>query len=229
MTKTTLRTKKGRRPNRTRRGMQAKGGAVGAYAADAWSLAKRTAIGLNEIRKFINIETKFLDSNNNDTANQAGTVSYLSGMAQGTDLNNRVGDSIRIQSIWLAGTCSVVTNNSSLRVLIVKDNENGGAAPAGSDILQNAGGAGAAVAAYNYINKDRFTIIFDELLVLNTVSPPTDVLKFESSHNFHIKYRGTGATAASAAEGSLWMATFTDLAATQPTLRYTCRITYTDD
>ncbi len=227
MGKTNLHTKN--KKNRKTRMSRNKGNAVATYANDAWSLAKRTAIGLNEIRKFINIETKFLDSNNNDTANQAGTVSYLSGISQGTDLNNRVGDSIRIQSIWFAGTCAVVTNNSSLRVIIVKDNENGGAAPVGSDVLQNAGGAGAAVAAYNYINKDRFTVIYDELLALNTVSPPTDVLKYESSINFHIKYRGTGATAASAAEGSLWMLTFTDLAATQPTLRYTCRITFTDD
>lgn len=230
MTKTTLHQKrKKNNPRASQRGRRGKGDAVATYASDAWSLAKRTAIGLNEIRKFINIETKFVDVNGNDTSAQAGTVTYLNPIAQGTNLSDRIADSIRVQGLWFAAAAAVNTNNSSLRIIIVKDNENGGAAPAGSDILQNAGGAGAALSAYNYINRDRFTIVFDELMVLNTVSPPTDCLKYESSLNFHIKFRGTGATAASAAEGSLWLVTLTDLAATQPTLRYTMRVLYTDD
>jgi len=70
-------------------------GAVGEYFEDAWSLAKRTATGLNEIRKLINIEEKNLETLVSATAfDTNGTVYSISTVAQGTDYTQRVGDSI---------------------------------------------------------------------------------------------------------------------------------------
>jgi len=69
--------------------------AVGKYFGDAWSLAKRTATGLNEIRKLINVEEKVIQTDNaSATFNTTGTVYSLSTVVQGTDYDERVGNSI---------------------------------------------------------------------------------------------------------------------------------------
>jgi len=223
-----------KRPNKKRRNRRPpinRGGEVGKFASDAWSLARRTAVGLNEIRKLINVENKFFDLNANLTATQAGAVQYLSGIVQGVDLSQRIGDSIRIQRIIVRGTSYVgVTSPTSLRFIIFRDMENGGAAPAGSDIMANAGGAGAAVSEFNYINSQkRFVIVYDELSTLDALSNLTSIESYEHSGLGHVNYRDTTAAVTGAAEGSLWAIALTDAGANQPTIRFSCRIIYTDD
>ena len=212
----------------TRRRGRKKVDPVGQYASDAWSLAKRTAYGLNEIRKLINIEQKFVDTTVTNNTSRAGGINYLSGIAQGTDLSNRVGDSIKVQRFSINGYISGAAN-AVVRILIVRDRENSGSDPVGSDILQNASVAATPFSYVNYINKDRFTILYDSTYTINTVAIPGTLFEYTVSDLGHIKYRGTTSASASAAEGSLYLATFTDLAATQPTVVFTSRIEYTDD
>ena len=86
----------GQRRSRRRNG----GDSVGRYFGDAWSLAKRTAYGLNEIRKLINVEEKELVTTVTATAiNNTGVVSPISRIAQGTDYTQRIGNSIKMQRI----------------------------------------------------------------------------------------------------------------------------------
>lgn len=223
------RSSRGRRSGRRNRPKNSST-AAGRYVSDAWSLAKRTATGLNEIRKLINIEHKFFDLNSNLTSTQAGTVQYLTGIAQGVDLSNRVGDSIKIQTLEFNATCYMgVTTPASCRIIIVRDLENGGAAIAGSDVLANVGGAGAATSLFNYINAEkRFAIIFDELISLDT-SNSTQTLHMKMSHGGHIFFRDTTAAVTNGAEGVLYLLVTTDVAATGPTVRSSFRVTYTDD
>jgi len=204
--------------------------AVGRYASDAYSLAKRTAVGLNAIRKLINIETKVFDVNTTWVANQAGTFQCMSLVGQGTDLSNRVGDSIRLQSIEMHAVASVgVTSPASLRLIMFRDLENTGNTPVGTDLVAQAGNAFAASCHYNYINRQaRFVPLFDELMVLDATNT-SQVYKYRATHNGHIRFRDTTTAVAAQAEGSLWVAIFTDAAATTPTLRTSVRITYTDD
>jgi len=186
---------------------------------------------LNAIRKLINIEEKYLDTNANVTATQAGAVQYLSGLVQGLDQVNRIGDSLRIQRLDFTGVCTVgVATQASIRILIVRDMENQGAAISGADLLSNAGGAGAAVSLYNYINMhERFSIIYDELVTLDPLSNINTPLRFTTTHKGHIRYRDTSAAVTGAAEGSLWFMALTDVAATGPACRFSFRLTFTDD
>lgn len=205
--------------------------AVGRYTEDAISLARRTAQGLNEIRKMINTEKKYLDTPASGNCTQAGTVVSVNLIAQGMDLNNRVGDSVKIQDMKLFFTLAVGAANSNVRVVLFRDLENQGTLPLGSDIFSDAGGAGAAVSQYNFVNTQapRFSILYDELYSLNILQEVSATGVYQASHRGHIRFRGTTGATASLAEGSLFLVFFTDVAATLPTYRFNFRLEYTDD
>jgi hypothetical protein len=191
-------------------------------------LAKRTAYGLNEIRKLINIETKISESTGSAAIDTTSTTSTLSSIAQGLDYTNRIGDSIKLQKIefkvrWTVGT-GVAT---FCRVLLVRDLDGYGTKPTMSLVLNTL----SVLSPENYLNKDRFSILYDELECLNQVSTPNSVTTFDMAHEGHIKYLGTTAADASNGKGSLYLMFLTNEAAgaAAPTITYHSRIYYTDD
>lgn len=200
---------------------------MGKYASDAWSLAKRTAYGLNEIRKLINIETKIAEATGSAAIDTSGTVSSLSLIAQGLDYQNRIGDSIKLQRIefrlrWQVGT-GVATY---VRTLLVRDLDNYGTKPTLGDVLQTV----SILSPKDYLNADRFSILYDELGTLNQ-SDTNSVSTFEMAHEGHIKYLGTTAADASNGKGSLYLMFLSNEAAgaNAPTVTLHTRIYYTDD
>lgn len=215
-------TKQRRRPGRS-----STGDSVGKYASDAWSLAKRTAYGLNEIRKLINIETKIAEATGTSAIDTAGAVTSMSLIAQGLDYQNRIGDSIKLQRIefrvrWTVGTGT----GTFIRTLLVRDLDNYGTKPTIGDVLQTV----SVLSPKDYLNADRFSILYDELGTLNQ-SEANSVSTFDMAHEGHIKYLGTTAADASNGKGSLYMMFLSNEAAgaTSPTVVLHTRIYYTDD
>jgi hypothetical protein len=225
------RTRKGR----GRPGKQAKPDAVGQYASDAWSLAKRTAYGLNEIRKLINIETKFLDTNTTSyTVTTTGSMQPISQIAQGLTSANRVGDSIRIQHIELRGrvTVSTAATNSLVRVMLVRDLDGYGTAPTVADVLEVNASVGAPLSPERFQKRERFSILFDELIAVQsaTSSGCSSVpFTFMTTHQGHILYLGTTAASASDGKGSIYLVAVSDETVNTPTVAFVSRILFTDD
>lgn len=211
--------------------------AVGQYASDAWSLAKRTASGLNEIRKLINIETKFLDTQQSSTTiSTTGTVFPVSEIAQGLTSTTRVGDSIRLQHFELRGRCTIsaTANTSLLRLLVVRDLDGYGTAPTVTDILETATPAvSAPLAPYRFNKRQRFSILFDELFGLVGSAAydgnSEEVFSFMTSHQGHILYLGATAAAASDGKGSVYVVAVSDEGTNTPSIAFTSRILFTDD
>ncbi len=242
MTQTILHSKRGRgprnqsrRPSRRRRPMRPRSNPVGTYASDAWSLAQRTLMGLNQIRRMINVESKEFRSNLTTTAtSQSGVITYVSGVAQGTDFNNRVGDSIKVQHITLTGYFTRAGTDGVARIILFRDTENQGASPVGSDLLNNTGSVNVVTSQINWFNhnpnaeKNRFVILFDEMVAI-TSNDTNVTFQYSAPSEIHARYRGTGGTSASAAEGALFTCIVTDQAANFPTCTYSLQLTYTDD
>jgi hypothetical protein len=218
-----------RRDKRSRR-KNVKKDPVGEYASDAWSLAKRTAIGLNEIRKLINIETKFFDYAVNTTYTTT-SVNHLTNMAQGLTSTTRVGDSIKLQHIEFSA--SVVTNVASagarVRITLVRDLMCQGTVFIGSDLYQDTSSQPATiVSAFKFNEKDRFSILYDEVLtVCNGTFAQSSY--YSAPHAGHVKYLGTTATNPSIGNGALFIAITCSEAANVPTVSAYCRVMYTDD
>ncbi len=211
------------------------GTAVGTYVGDAWSLAKRTAVGLNEIRKLINVEHKYNDRQNSLTCTQAGNVQLLTNIGQGDDINQRDGDSIKLQSIKIRGYIrldAAATLSSAVRVLLVRDLQNPGATITGADLIQQASSVYAPVSHYNFINgvnlQNRFTVIYDEV---QTVDPsnPLVVFDYESKHDCHVFFRGTGTAFTDCAAGAVFLVVFSDATVNLPIATFTTRVLFTDN
>ena len=135
------------RVNRQRRRPRRNAGdSVGRYFGDAWSLAKRTAVGLNEIRKLINIEEKILETTGSSLIfDTTGIIQPISRIAQGLDYTNRVGDSIKMQHIEVRGRIfkHATATSSVMRIMLVRDLDGAGTIPTTGDILQTVGSSTA--------------------------------------------------------------------------------------
>lgn len=225
---------------RRRKGRQAKrrnasAGAVGQYASDAWSLAKRTATGLNEIRKLINIETKYIPHWYSPTQiDQVGMMYSLSQVAQGLTSTTRVGDSIRIQHIELRGAvllnaADTVTN---VRVLVVRDLDGYGTAPTPADVLETTNSAAAPFSPYRFQKKERFSVLYDELFALQSAAAGgtcSNVFSFATVHQGHVLYLGTTAQDVSDGKGTVYVLAVSDETTNKPYLSFYANLLFTDD
>jgi len=210
--------------------------AVGAYASDAWSLAKRTALGLNEIRKLINVEQKFKETSGNPTYDSNGTISYLSGVDQGDSTITREGNSIKVQKFrlrfFLKHNTSVTTATKH-RILVVRDLQNQGATITANDVLETVGTSNAPNAFIDFTNgplqNKRFAVVYDR----SFVTDPYHLGRMEddvNAHDVHVYFRGTDATVASAGNGAYFLvAVCSDSGANLPTLIYNTRFEFTDN
>jgi hypothetical protein len=210
-----------------RRKAPPKGDSVAQYTSDAWSLAKRTAYGLNEIRKLINIETKIFDTASASSPDNAGTVIPLNLIAQGVDFQNRVGDSLKMQKLEFNFRITIGSGTKTfVRMMVLRDLDNQGATPAVTDILQSAD----ILAPKKYLNQDRFSVLVDEISSLNSVSIPNQVSEYDMAHEGHIKFLGNTAAAASMGKGSLFLLLLSNESAVNaPSVGYWSRIYFTDD
>jgi len=221
------------RGRRSRRGAST-ADSVGQYATDAWSLARRTAYGLNEIRKLINIEEKFCDATGtNVTTSTTGVMNPVSELAQGLTSATRVGDSIRIQHIEVCGRilANPDAGSTCVRVMVVRDLDGYGTAPTPADVLESTTSAVAPFAPKKFNKRERFSVLFDELFTVqgtdNGIS--SAVFSYSSPHKGHVLYLGTTAAAASDGKGSVYVVLISDEASNPAHVTYYSRITYTDD
>lgn len=206
---------------------------VGRYAEDAYSLASRTASGLNAIRRLINVETKFVALSTSTTGSQSGVLDYLLPHSQGTDITNRVGDSIKMQRIQIRGNIKKAATDCTYRLLLIRDLQNAGSTPLGSEIVDNTATSGVTYSHPSFLNSsyssNRFAILYDESFAMDAVVTPIVVFDIDIPHNGHIKYRSSGATSASAGAGALFLCHFCDTNTTPPTTNFESRIIFTDD
>lgn len=202
------------------------------FAGDAYSLARRAISGLDQIRQLINIETKVFDLDiSSQSISTTPTITYACGISQGTDIGGRVGDSIKVQSLSFTGR--VVVNSSAtfscIRVLLFRDMENNGAAPLASDLFETSSGTVTCRSPLNYLNRKRFSALYDNYLTLDTASAYTQPLRVSVPIDKHINFRGTGATVSAAAEGSLFWCFVSDEVTNTPNVSVYLQMLYTDD
>lgn len=207
--------------------------AVGKYFGDAWSLAKRTATGLNEIRKLINVEEKVIQTDNaSATFNTTGTVYSLSTVVQGTDYDERVGNSIKLQEIEVNARVfmNTTSGNTVYRVILFRDLDGYGTAPISADLLENGVASTTAPLAFKNFNKrKRFSILFDERGTLSPQGERGVYISIRMSHDGHILYLGSTAAAGSNGKGSLYLLAISDETTNLPSIAFQSRVTFTDD
>lgn len=199
-------------------------------------MAKRTAVGLNEIRKLINVEQKFKEaSDSSATYDRSGYVSYLSGLDQGDSTITREGNSVKIQHFRLRLFLkhnAAQTGGTLHRILVVRDLQNQGTTITADDVLNSIGTSIAPLAFRDFINgplqNKRFAVVYDQ----EFVTDPYHLIRsdtFTTAHDCHVYYRGTDNTVSSAGNGSYFLIAVSSDATNLPSLNFNARFEFTDN
>jgi len=176
-------------------------------------------------------ETKNYNLDSGTSPTTSGTLTLLSGIAQGTDVGNRVGNAIFVTDIRVSGRALVnaaVTTFSTARMILLRDNENAGATPVLADILESTSGAVVTRSPKNFVNRKRFTFLYDELFVLVPGQSSCLPIGVDMRINREVLYRGTGNTVAAAAEGTLYLLTISDETVNFPNMTMYIQYQFTD-
>jgi hypothetical protein len=224
MSNQTSRTRKGKRRSQGNKEHVAK------FAGDAYSLAERAYRGVSHLAKLINIETKTREFvKNNETLSNTPAIYLASGFAIGTDADQRVGFSIKLQhlSVRMNAYIGTTTTTCQCRATLVRDLENQGADPVFGDVFDS--NYSNSIAPPQEINEKRFSILFDECWVIQPLSFQGLTKFVDIPHNGHIRFRTNGTTSASQAEGALYLILWTSATSNFPTVNIGVRMRYTDD
>lgn len=167
----------------------------------------------------INTEHKYFDVSGGLSPTLASpSIQPLCLVAQGLTDKTRIGNSMLAKSIQvrirlvlqneISGTYG--SPYSSIRVMLIVDKLQGGTAPTIAQIMENTSN-NISMANKNYT--DRFTVIKDKMCNFSPnwgtgSTTPTQAVcdfKFFKPLDFHIRYLGTDATAASAGPNQLYL------------------------
>lgn len=163
------------------------------YNAPSYNTAAKALSTALAVKKLLNVEYKHYDQAGTAAPPTAGQVILFdNGMLQGDSTTQREGNSILVKSLQFKGRFISTVNAQQVRVLMVQDTDNQGAAPAVTDILS----AADPNAFYNVIDyPGRFRILGDKTVNLSgAVGPSIREINMYHKGGFHIKYNGaTGA------------------------------------
>lgn len=180
------------------------------------------------LKNLINVEFKYLDTSGSGVVDNAGALTYLTGIAEGDDISNRNGRSIKSQSLFVK--MRLVINASAtgtcIRHIIVMDKHNQGATPTVTDILQTA----SVESSLNIsTQQNRWHILSDEVISLTTSGGNTKYVERFYPWHAHIKYGGTTANVSDARFGAIFMLQISSEAINTPTSVYNIRYRYVDN
>lgn len=191
-----------------------------------WGIAKKAA--WNIAKYYLNPEKKVIDvAETQTTPGTSGTVVLLSGIAQGDDITNRNGRSIRCTSLLFRAAININASavNTWVRYILFTDKATAGSAPAVTDVLKEA----KITAPLNASNAPRFHIFRDRVYALDGVGLKNVHMEEFIKYREHIKYIGTDATITSAGVGTIYVLMLSSEAINTPMVSWSSRIRFLDN
>lgn len=193
-------------------GAARRGGGTVSYGNNYGTAAKKLTL-----RGFANTraELKYFDIVGTQyNANTTPSAGLVNGIAQGDDINMRVGRQIICKFVeidGLLGSAQVTMSGNLARLMVIWDKNNNSVPtlPLSTDILD----ASTSIAGTNLNNRDRYVILYDKTWsqaygTSTTCFGETHYpIKIKVAVNAKTTYSGTGATQASIASGALFVMT----------------------
>lgn len=171
----------------------------------------------------LNTETKAINNSSSVTVNDTtGQVLHMTAIAEGTASNQRSGRFIR--SRYITSRLHLKMHASATQtlvrvVIIISSDEN---APTTSSFFTSQN----ALSTINLLYSDRYRIIYDNLVNLDTYNP-TAALNIFRKPRQRIKFNGTAST--DYENGQMWMLLLSNEATNTPTVAYYNRFSYNDN
>lgn len=180
----------------------------------------------------INTESKYID-----VAANAGipigtpTLQTLTAIAQGTDENNRIGNSVLLKHINIR--ISFIPNFTAdaynlMRYIIFVDKQQSGTPPTAAQLLTTPGNIDSP---FNRNYTDRFVILKDKRLVASQTGLITSSIfqKVFKRLNFHTRFIGTSSANASMGNNTVYFFAVSTQVINAPTAFIYSRINFTDN
>lgn len=176
----------------------------------------------------VNVEDKYVDTNNSIAFTNAWQYALLNPVSQGTTPNTRIGQSIKTVGLefrFNAFINAASTASQTIRIMIFKDKQPNGANPGVADVYP-AGSLTPRVVGY----LDRFQIMFERTYVLNTVNTTIITEAYIETMGFHVEFNtGNAGTIADITVNSVFVGFFSDQAVSLPQFSYNSRFAYVDN
>jgi len=182
---------------------------------------------INRIEQGKNKELNTLDTIANQTIPSTGHFIPLSELAEGTDFDERIGNTIQPRHLTIKGdmTWHATATHTRLRMIIFKDKDNHGAYPTVAQILKS-----VVWHAFPEVNaRKRFKVYRDSTFELNSTQPAIffkDFIKF--GKKTRIEYSNTTAAEASNGKNALFALFISSEATYEPTVQFGERLRFVD-
>lgn len=193
---------------------------VASTAVKAYALAKSLAL-------IINVEKKKKDTN--ITASPytgAPHITHISAIGQGNNIDQRGGNSIKLNYISLKGLVSYATGSSSTltTLFLIQDTQQvSDTTPTVNDIFESSAGA---LGVLNQANLGRFRILWKKKITQDG-SNARSVEQYKRL-KFHLRYNGT-ATSDIQRNGLYFIALSNQVVASAPVITMWSRLAYVDN
>lgn len=209
------------------------------------NLAHKAYKGVKYIKSLINVEKKYWDVARAFSAQSSTpTIANLSNLAVGDSYNNRDGNSILCQTLFIRlfikGQAGTGPTGNLFRFIVFIDNDQRGTDPTAAELLEDTSTASNMIMSplLHTVYK-RFNVLIDKVCHIGAVSNVATqsyatgtmfkTFKFyKRLKGHHIRYSADAGADASNSEGSLYILTVSD-DAVGPTLAWNSRLRFTDN
>lgn len=148
------------------------------------------------------VETKLFDLANNNLGpiDYSGTVVALADIAQGDDINNRIGRKVQCKRLYLRIAIKAPTwsagNYAQFRLIVFQDTMNTGTDPTTADVLETVGSASSVLSPLDrqFAEANRFHILYDQVKHLNYNDSMVELFKVNKTKLRPIEFVGSSAT-----------------------------------
>ncbi len=225
--KTRVRSDEQKRQGRMRRSRapRRKAGRMQIYG-NAYGQLKRD---IGWLMSVVNVEDKYLDVSGPTTLSGAWQLSLLNACVLGTSATTRNGQSIKIvawEFKFFLTIDAASTAVQSARIVVFFDKQCNAAAPVPATDIYPATVASMRIVA----GIPRFTIIFDEWIVLDPSTPSGVISSVSKALQTHVSFNTTnGGTVADITKNSMYLMVLSDAGASFPTLVWSSRVVFVDN
>lgn len=203
------------------------------YGYQALQLAQKVA-------SLVNVEYKHFDHIQSGTQGNTGSVALVSGIANGTGVSERVGNSIALKNAYMKLAIQATGpegTKTRTRVILFEDkNSNSGTAPTVAQLL-------VSDTMMSFLNKDnsrRFKVLFDKQFMLSQFDNNQLTLKRYFTFGGRGRRNGkpsvwqkhitwTDTDAGDTDRGHLYLYTLSDQGTYEPTIDCSIRLNYVDN
>lgn len=182
------------------------------------------------LKSIVNVEKKFIDiTNSAQNISSTPSLVILNPLTTGDTMSTRDGQSIKMIShrFSFTATINAAGTAANVRIIILRDKQANGAAPAAGDVLQSSTNLTSPL---NLSNGKRFKIYRDMQCSLSLNGNETYNMQIYYKMAAHTRFNtGNAGTAADIQTNTLYLLYMSDVGANYPTLTYYSRVRFIDN